>query len=152
VIPKAGPALYLHSSVSYVSIAGGTSLQRKPFRWPRDVFCTGIWFGAQSGSPFDNANLTLQLEDATFQNLFSDGQGGTFALPSLALIGGPTPGAGAPQAGFRWFPMQAPIAKGDIWLATVANTKVEEATVPILIYAFDEAYPDKLDELLGASL
>ena len=137
MIPKAGPALYLHSSVSYVSIAAGASLQRKPFRWPRDIFCTGIWLAAQSGDPVDNANLTLQLEDATFQNLFSDGQGGTFALPSLALVGGPVPGAGAPQAGFRFFPMQAPIAKGDIWLATVANTKAVGAIVPVLLYAFD---------------
>jgi hypothetical protein len=153
VIPKAGPAIYSVTGVSYVPIAAATSLERVRFRWPRDVFCTGVWLAAQSGNPADNALLTLQIEDATFQNLFGDGQGGSFGLPALALLGGPTPGAGAPQAGFRWFPLQQPIAKGDLWFFTIGNTATGDHTiVPVLLLTFDEAYPDKIDMLMGEVL
>lgn len=153
MIPKAGPAIYSVTGVSYVPIVAGGSLARIRFRWPRDVFCTGVWIAAQSGSPADNALLTLQIEDATFQNLFGDGQGASFALPSLAMIGGPIPSVGAPQAGFRWFPFQQPVAKGDLWFFTVSNTAAGDHTiVPILLLAFDEAYPDRIDELMGDTL
>jgi hypothetical protein len=147
VIPRCGPGVYSVSGVSYVAITGGGVLNRIRFRWPRDVFCTGVQLLPQSGNPVDNANLTLQIEDATFQNLFGDGQGASFSLPSLAMAGGPVPGAGAPQAGFRWFPLQQPIAKGDLWFVTVTNTRApgEETTiVPVLLFLFDEAYADEL--------
>lgn len=141
MIPRVGPAIFSVSGVSGVTLTSAAPLVRVRFRWPRDLFCTGILSFAQSGEPADDAGLTVQIEDATFQNLITDGQGGTFAAPSLALHGGPNY-PGAPRAGYRAFAMQQPIAKGDLWFFTVAAATATEdnPVVPWLVLYFDEAY------------
>ena len=140
MIPRVGPALYTVTGISDVPIPSGTSLQRVQFRWPRDLFVTGVLLFAKAGAPAANANLELQIEDETFQQMFSDGQGQTFAVPALALNGGPLPGAGAPPTGARAFALQRPVRKGDLWFISVANVAVDGTAVPELFFYFDEAY------------
>lgn len=144
MIPRVGPAIFSVTGVSGVPLVNGTALSRVRFRWPRDLFCTGVMLFAQSGAVADDAGLTLQIEDATFQNLLTDGQGGTFSAPALALHGGAGPGAGAPRSGYRPWSFQQPIAKGDLWFFTVAssNASGEHTVIPWLVLYFDEAYDE----------
>jgi hypothetical protein len=148
VTPRVGPVLFIVEALR-VPLAPTTSIvaggpvatsPRPPFRWPRDLFVSAASLFSSDGDPTKAAALTLRIQDETFQDVFTDGQGGTFAVPGLALIGGPLPGAGAPQGGIKPFSLQRPVARGDQWTITITNTDTVRTITPILLFRFEEAY------------
>ena len=137
--PKVGPTIYRVAAVSGKTLAAGASATGK-FRWPRDLFVTGLQAFTQSGDASDFAALEIRIQDETFQDMFTDGQGTTFTVPALGLGGGPVWPSGANRSGIRTFPLQHSVMSGDEWIFTVSNTKEEGDLVPLIFLHFAEAY------------
>lgn len=129
MIPRCGPMQYSPFGLSGVSIAAAASNGPVAFRWPRAVFCTGFLLFPESGSLVDAAHLKIRIQDESFTDMITDGAGAQFYAPALLLHG----------FGFRIFDLQRPVAAGDLWYITLANTYAAvTAIVPRLAFAFEE--------------
>lgn len=130
MLPVRGPSIYRVRGVTNVSIPAATTLGPIRFRFPRAVFVTGVQLLVRSGNPADLAVLDLRISDETFQETISDGQGGVFSAPGVAL---------ASLRGWHPFRLQHPVAAGDEWIFRVENTRAAGAAVtPLLFLLFDE--------------
>lgn len=131
-----GPAIYSLSSFQGVAVPAGGSVGPSAFRWPRDLFVTGLLLVPRSGDPADLANLQLRIQDATYQDLIGDGQGASFSADGAALHGIAIGLVAWPN--FRRFELQAPVAVGDEWMFTVTSKAGAPITLAGLYAYFDE--------------
>lgn len=94
------------------------------FRFPAPKFLTGIMLVPRSGDPVDAAALSIAISDNESSQISSDGRGGGLFAEALAL------------SGFSWHPFltQRPIAGGDTWVITVANTGAAVVLAGLFFY------------------
>lgn len=130
-IPKVGPMTYSVLGINGIALAPGASSPVVDFRWPRAVFVTAFLLVPQSGDPADAAGLELSIIDESMNHMFSDGQGGGFFTPALALHGFAS----------KPFDLQRPVVDGDHWFIQVRNTRGEgHAITPFVTLFFDEPF------------
>lgn len=120
--------LYRVRGISGVSVASGTTLGPIAFRFPRDVFVDGVQLLVRSGNPAELAALEMRIQDETFSDIISDGQGTIFTAAGAML---------ASIRGWHPFKVQRPVAVGDSWLISITNN-FATPVVPILGILFSE--------------
>lgn len=130
--PRVGPVLFSVPAFDLVTIPAASEIGPTLFRFPRALFVTGVLLLPDSGLRTEAASLRVRIQDATFQDLISDGQGFTFDAPSLAMGG-----MGA-EFGLRPFAMQQPVAAGDEWFFTVSNRSAADILSGALLIYFEE--------------
>jgi hypothetical protein len=135
VLPRVGPQLFSVREFDAVTIGAGLAVGASSFRWPRDLFVTGISWLPETGDPAELANLRVRISDETFQEVFADGQGFTFDVPGV-LLGGIA--AQVEYHGFRRWPLQRPVAAGDQWFFTMTNTSAADIDVAGLYLFIEE--------------
>jgi hypothetical protein len=128
MIPKCGPALFSPREFAWAVVPGGGDLGPITFRFPRNLFVTGLMVLTGDGSVVDLAHLFIRIQDETFQDVITDGQGTTLEAGLLALRGI----QGKP------FPLQRPLMSGDLWLITLSNLSPNDIRISGLFLFFDE--------------
>lgn len=137
MIPRKGPSSYSCRGITDVSVPAGGEISAV-WRWPRALFVTGFLAHGRGGTRAELAALTLRIQDETFQDVFSDGQGASFARSLLSLCGLVTTGPLVDDLVMvRPWVMQRPVAAGDEWVVTVANTS-GAPIYPELHWLFEE--------------
>lgn len=131
-IPKIGPATYSVFGINGIPLAPGAASPQIDFRWPRAVFVTAFLVSTGSGADADASHLEIEIVDETQQHMFSDGQGGGFFVPALALHG----------KAVKPFDLQRPVVDGDHWFIRVRNTFPGEINfiTPFVTLFFDEPF------------
>lgn len=117
------PLLYSILGISGVDVPAGGSIGPIRFQFPVARFVTGLLFVPLSGAPVDLGALSLTVTDEDGDSLFGDGYGGGSSAGALALCGGLllTTMTTAPFPNIQPFPLQRPVAGGDVWRFTLAN-------------------------------
>lgn len=126
--PIRGPVLFSVPGFANLLIGVGGTSGAIAFRWPRALFVTGVLWFPQTADQAHGSTLNLRIQDETFQDVISDGQGAVFAIPGDAANG----------QGFRYFALQRPVLDGDTWMLTVTNTGAVERTLSGLFFTFED--------------
>lgn len=123
MIPKCGPSLF-----SVPGFAWTTGAAEVRFRFPRNLFITGVMVLTGDGDPATLANVNLAIQDETFQSVISDGTQPA-SIPGVALRG----------IDGKPFPLQRPVMSGDIWIINCSgNIGEDPVTLGGLFLYFEE--------------
>lgn len=106
--------------------AGGPGLGGpSQIRFLEDGVVVAMYGQEQAGTVASFASTEVQVKIGGSENLFTDGQAGTFA-PLLALFG----------PNLNWWPLWRRVDNGDIWTVNWRNQNVAATAIPTLMLAF----------------
>lgn len=130
MIPYCGPALFSVPGFQWAIVPTLGDLGPFTFRFPRNLFVTGLMALTGDGDSATLAKLFIRIQDETFQDVISDGQGQAFEAGLTALRGL----SGKP------FPVQRPVMSGDQWIITISSLDDAEGGIRLagLYFFFDE--------------
>lgn len=140
--PAVGPVRFRVRGVE-APIFTGSVLGPVEFRWPRALFVTSLLLLPKSGARPDLAQLSIEIEDETQQQIVSSGNGQNQAAAALALNGQTPIGPMLTDLVLaRPFAIQRPVNTGDKWYITIRNAAggIALTVTPELYFDFEDGH------------
>lgn len=135
--PVVGPIAFRVEEASR-EILAGASLGPIRFRWPRDLFVTGMTLITRGGSRAEMAGLNVSIVDETQQEIFLSGDNSSNYANAQGAAGlltlTPT---FEDLIKVQPLALQRPVATGDQWFITIQNLGAG-TVIPELVFSFQE--------------